>query len=297
MPTRTRWLGLCVGLVVLLTGGGTTPAGATTSESVPSTSGLLSTDSPGGGSVDVLALTGAPLAAGNAGPQLLPPPTDQGVPPAAAAQFAPVDYPLDEFYDDFSGAVEVMETWWATHWSDYFAGAYTSPQFVTGGAYGTGLYDAPAEVVFCGETQLGEGNAYYCPGGHWMAFEIDFLLQARTLGDAFIYMIVAHEWGHSIAGQLPPELSFAAYELQADCLGGAALAGAIRDGLLTWESGDDAEVDNGLVFIAQNAPAWGTEYIDVNGNKRISDHGSPQERRDNFWHGVANGVPSCLPAL
>ena len=288
MPTRARWLGVCVGLAVLLTGGAT-PAGATKGESVTSASS--------GGSTAVLALAGAPLASGEAGPQLLPPSIDQGVPPAAAAQFAPVDYPVEDFHADFSGAVEVMETWWARHWSDYFTGDYRSPQLITGGAHGTGLYDAPGEVVFCGQTQLGEGNAYYCPGAHWLAFEIDFLLQAGTLGDAFIYMIVAHEWGHAIAGQLPRELNSAAYELQADCLGGAALAGAIRDGLLTWESGDDAEVDNGLMFIAQNAPAWGTEYIDVNGNKRISEHGSAQERQASFWHGAANGVPSCLPGL
>jgi hypothetical protein len=229
------------------------------------------------------------------------PSTQDGVPLGAARALAPTDYTIEEFYDDFDGARLLLDQWWAAHWNDHFTGTYTSPGVITGGAFGDGLYDAPAESVFCGSTLLDEGNAYYCgpdvvPLGDFLAFEVDFMLESRTLGDAFVYMIVAHEWGHAVAARLDGGLQVPAYELQADCLGGAALSGVVADGLLTWEAGDDQEVIDGLTYIAGNGLPWGTVYLDEQGIERISTHGSAQERLDSFFLGVDGGVDACLPA-
>lgn len=224
-----------------------------------------------------------------------------GVPLAAVAVAERAEYTVEEFYEDFTGGLALVDSWWAAHWSDHFTGAYVAPGIITGGAFGDGLYDAPAESVLCGSSQLQEGNAYYCgladdPQGDFLAFEVDFMLESRTLGDAFVYMIIAHEWGHAVAARLDAGLQVPAYELQADCLGGAALRGAISDGLLTWEPGDDAEVIAGLEYIAGNGLPWGTVYIDEQGIERTSTHGSAQERVDSFFLGVDGGVEACLPA-
>src|SRR3712207_8519239 len=47
----------------------------------------------------------------------------------------------------------LFRSWWRIHWDDYFAGSYTAPGLAPA-ARAPGLYDAPAEQVYCGDLLL-----------------------------------------------------------------------------------------------------------------------------------------------
>ena len=199
----------------------------------------------------------------------------------------------DDLDTDYATALDAVDAWWRTHWDDFFAGSYTAPGLAPA-ARAPGLYDAPAEQVYCGDLLLPEGNAYHCPIGDFLAFEVDLMLLSQDLGDGFVYLVVAHEWAHSVVSHLDPALVSEAYELQADCLAGATLQGAVDDGLLRLEEGDQQEFTAALTAVASEN-AWGTVYIDENGEQQTETHGTAQERIDAFERGADGGVRSCLP--
>ena len=74
-------------------------------------------------------------------------------------------------------------------------------------------------------------------------------------------------------------------ELQADCLGAAALFGAVADGTLELEEGDEKEMVNSLSLLADEM-AW----------TMTSDHGDPFQRVEWFTIGRNGGVQACLDA-
>ena len=203
-------------------------------------------------------------------------------PPAASTTGAP--YTPQEFYSDYYTAVQVVDQYWTAHWSEHFTGSYKAPLMWTGNRFPNGMYQGGVDRIACGSEYLQANNAYYCRPTDYVAFDIDFLWRARYNGDMFVYMIVAHEWGHAIQDQLRSELNLVASELQADCFAGAALQGAATDGTLLIESGDLEEVDVGLTDVADRSP-WG----------KPTDHGAPQERISSFNHGVQQGASGCLP--
>jgi predicted metalloprotease len=231
-------------------------------------------------------------------PQTAPPPQstpgDLEAPPAASEPGTTAEYTPQEFYSDYYTAIQVVNSFWTQHWSESFTGVYTPPGFVTGSPYGEGMYDGTVDTIHCGPTAEGTystleaNNAYYCgapysPTTDYVAFDVNFLWRAREYGDMFVYMIVAHEWGHSIQGRLDSTLVSVAAELQADCLAGATLNGAIADGTLVIDESDPSEVPVGLTGIADSYP-WG----------KVGDHGDPDERIANFTNGWNNGVSACV---
>ena len=233
----------------------------------------------------VLLGTGTPAAA------------DTAEPAGYASQPAPVTgadgVAADDLDTDYALALDAVDTWWRTSWNEYFPGRYTAPALAPA-ARAPGLYDAPQEQVYCGDLLLPEGNAYHCPIGDFLAFEVDLMLLSQELGDGFIYLVVAHEWAHSMVSHLDPALVDEAYELQADCLAGATLQGAVDDGLLRLEEGDPQEFTAALTAVASEN-AWGTVYIDENGQQQTETHGTAQERTAAFERGADGGVRSCLP--
>ena len=198
----------------------------------------------------------------------------------------------DELDADYAIAVEAVDAWWRASWSEYFRGGYTAPGLAPA-ARAPGLFDAPREQVYCGDLLLAEDNAYHCPIGDFLAFEVDLMLLSGELGDAFVYLVVAHEWAHSMVSHMDPALVSEAYELQADCLAGAALQGAVDDGLLKLDPGDEREFTASLTAVASEND-WGTVYVDTDGRQRTETHGSAQERIDAFQRGAGNGVRACL---
>jgi len=184
-----------------------------------------------------------------------------------------------ELAEDIQSAVEVTNGWWQKHWKDYFTGRYTQPNVV-------GLYDGYDEATapVCFGDPLPPGNAFYCPDGDYVAWDKTLLELGYEIGDAWPYLIIAHEWGHAIQADLDMSLQSEQYELQADCLAAAALYGSSADGTLRFEQGDEKEIVDGLNFIADEVP-WGM----------TGDHGDSFQRIESFDLGRTQGVPGCLP--
>ncbi|HEY5882991.1 MAG TPA: hypothetical protein VIU11_29070, partial [Nakamurella sp.] len=145
---------------------------------------------------------------------------------------------IEELEDDIDGAQTIVDGYWTKHWSDFYTGTYTPPTVV-------GLYDGtdPDTAPTCGGEPLEAYNAFYCPDGDYVAWDAGLLVNgADQIGDSWVYLVVAHEWGHAIQAQLDSSLVAQAEELQADCLGAAALYGAFHDGTLEFDTTDEPEL-------------------------------------------------------
>ncbi|MEV0799492.1 neutral zinc metallopeptidase [Kribbella sp. NPDC050281] len=176
---------------------------------------------------------------------------------------------------DEETAVKAVDTYWRTHFSEHFDGQYKSPR-VEGSYVG-------ANGPSCGGEPSVPFNAFYCAPGDFLAWD-EQLMEAgySQIGDAWIYLIIAHEWGHAIQARLNRDQVSVQAELQADCLAGAALQGAAKDGLIEIEPGDSEELAQTLAAVADDYP-WTNE----------SDHGNAQERTSAFNTGVQGGVQAC----
>ncbi|UMG92893.1 neutral zinc metallopeptidase [Nocardioides sp. TF02-7] len=185
----------------------------------------------------------------------------------------------EELAEDLDSAVAVTDRYWTDHWTEFFTGSYAPPNVV-------GLYDGydEASAPTCFDEVLPPGNAFYCPDGDYVAWDQTLIELGYEIGDAWPYLIVAHEWGHAVQARLSMDLHSEQYELQADCLAGATLYGAAADGNLEFEAGDEKEIVDGLNLIADEVP-WGMS----------GDHGDSFERIDAFNDGRTGGVAECLP--
>jgi len=177
---------------------------------------------------------------------------------------------------DEKTAVEATDTYWRRHFAEQFERPYTSPR-VAGGYLGT---DGPR----CAGQPPVPFNAFYCPAGDFLAWDENLMASGyQQIGDAWVYLIIAHEWGHAIQARLDRALVSVAAELQADCLAGAALQGAAQDGSITVEPGDSEELARTLAAVADDYP-WTTE----------SDHGNAEQRISAFDTGARGGPTACV---
>jgi predicted metalloprotease len=176
---------------------------------------------------------------------------------------------------DEQTAVRIVNTFWQ-RWFAAQHRRYVPPR-VRGGYTGT---HGPR----CAGEPSVPGNAYYCPSGNFLAWDENLMRGGYTqIGDAWVYLVIAHEWGHAIQGQLPAQYVSQAVELQADCLAGAALNGAAQEGLVQIEPGDDVEIATTLEAVADDYP-WTDQ----------GSHGDAQQRIAAFRTGVARQVDGCL---
>ncbi len=188
------------------------------------------------------------------------------------------DPSVQEILQDMDVATEVVNNYWASHWSEFFTGSYSPPRVV-------GLYDGTgADVPLCDGKPLEAGNAHYCESGDFVAWDASLMESGFRSGDAWVYLVIAHEWGHAIQARLSKTLESQQAELQADCFAGAVLYGARDDGTLQFEPGDEREIANGLAIVADETP-WTKE----------GDHGDTFERIQAFGTGRSGGVGACLP--
>lgn len=205
-------------------------------------------------------------------------------PPGGAATAQPtqtggtvVEVDREAMKEDEQTAVTAVDTFWRRHFTEQFGQPYQSPRVA--GAYigenGPPCGGEPASVPF---------NAVYCRPGDFVAWD-DKLMAAgySQIGDAWVYLIIAHEWGHAIQARLRSDRVSVAAELQADCLAGAALQGAAADGLIAVEPGDSEEIARTLAAVADDYP-WTDE----------SDHGNAEQRTSAFNTGAAGGVAACI---
>jgi len=189
---------------------------------------------------------------------------------------------IDELVDDMYGAEEVINTFWATHWSEYYTGTYQQPTV-------RGLYDGtdPTDTPICDGVPLQVDNAYYCESEDYVAWDATLLVEgADQIGDSWVYLVVAREWAQAIQARLDPSLLATGEQLQADCLAAAAIFGAQADGTLELEPGDEDELIGSLTALADSSP-WTSS----------ADHGDSFERVQWFTLGRSGGVNACHDVL
>lgn len=199
-------------------------------------------------------------------------PAQQGSAPVAA----PVPVSTLPMSTDEALAVKAVGTFWARRFPSLFNAQYSPPR-VAGGYRGR---TGPT----CGGEPSIPFNAVYCPAGDFVAWDTELIRTgARAIGDAWIYLIIAHEWGHAIQARLDQSLVSVAAELQADCLAGAAIQGATADKIIRLEPGDERELSDTLVKVADQFPWTST-----------SDHGDARQRITFFNRGSRGGVAACI---
>ncbi len=188
------------------------------------------------------------------------------------------DEQFEEFEQDLDSAETITDEYWRAHWSEFFTGTYESPTVV-------GLYDGYADdAPTCGGAALGPNNAFYCIPEDYVAWDVTLMISGFATGDTWVYLVIAHEWGHAVQARIDPSLVSEAEELQADCFAGAALFGAAADGNLSIEDGDLAEITTALSTLADTGP-WTSS----------GDHGDPFERIAAFDAGKNGGPAACFP--
>ncbi|MFE1802248.1 hypothetical protein ACFW9L_39615 [Streptomyces sp. NPDC059517] len=171
-------------------------------------------------------------------------------------------------------AVGVVNRFWERRWADHFTGVYRPPT-----VKGTYVPDAISAPV-CGDEPALPSNAFYCPVGDFIAWDAQLMREGYAQGDSWVYLVIAHEWGHAVQNRVEG-LPVEARELQADCLAGAVLFGS-ED--LEFEPGDTDELATALAELADETPWTSAE-----------DHGDAEQRIAAFNEGGSDGVTACLP--
>jgi len=231
---------------------------------VPSPTGPPTASTPDDTSVDAT----APVTTAPGSPEVFEP--DPRRPPQ----------PYDEA---LSAAILDIEAFWRTTFPKVYGADFPDVQ---GGIWP--VFRGRRGVPGCGAAQTRyadiEGNAFYCPEGDFLAWD-EQLMDAgyRQIGDAWVYLVIAHEWGHAIQARLRRDQVSVAAELQADCLAGATLQGSVDDGDLILEPGDTQEIADTLVAVADDYP-WSDS----------SSHGDAQERTNVFSTGAQGGLRACV---
>jgi hypothetical protein len=211
-------------------------------------------------------------------PQEVPAPAEPSTSSTAPAPTVTGTVDRAAMKTDEQAAVSAVDAFWRR----YFAEQPGQPQYR--GPRVAGSYVGTNGPPCGGEPESVPFNAVYCRPGDFVAWD-DNLMAAgyQQIGDAWVYLIIAHEWGHAIQARLRADRVSVAAELQADCLAGAALQGAADDGLIEIEPGDSEEIARTLAAVADDYP-----WTDV------SDHGNAEQRTAAFNAGVEGGVPACL---
>jgi uncharacterized protein len=182
----------------------------------------------------------------------------------------------EELRQDEGFAIDATDGFWRTAFPEEFGSAY-QPPVVAGGYIGEG---GPT----CGGQPSVPFNAFYCPSEDFVAWDENLMAAGfEQIGDAWVYLIIAHEWAHAIQARLQRDQVSVAAELQADCLAGATLIGAARANLLVFDPGDEDELARTLAAVADEFP-WTNER----------DHGNARERTNAFQRGLQGGVPACI---
>lgn len=185
-----------------------------------------------------------------------------------------------------ASAINITMAYWASAMPAQFNREWSAPGLFDVGYGYNSLYDGSTQDISCGTTRLQQDNAYACESAtdNFVAFDTTFMNRSQTLGDAFIYVIVAHEFGHVAQAHLGAEGTWEAKELQADCFAGSSMRGMVNSGVLQLDAADYYEIDD--AFRSIETLPWGEG----------GDHGSWEQRTAAFnvgWNGADSRA--CLP--
>ncbi|MBF8187655.1 neutral zinc metallopeptidase [Nonomuraea sp. K274] len=137
----------------------------------------------------------------------------------------------------------------------------------------------------CGGEESVPNNAFYCPLGHFIAFDKQWMESLwNEMGDGSVYVIIPHEFGHAVQAQLETrfELNVQA-ELQADCYAGGTLSALVGSGVLQAQDGDENELLLSLAAAGDPTDDWFNPAA----------HGTAEQRQASFVIGYRDGVGGC----
>lgn len=182
--------------------------------------------------------------------------------------------------DTFEEDVELIRGLAEDYWARRFAQSGMTYRPLTRFVPYTGQ-DGPD----CGGEPSLPNNAFYCPLGHFVAFDAVWLQELYDkMGDGSVYVIIPHEIGHAVQAQLMTDFALNKQrELQADCYAGGALGALVREGRLQTEPGDEEELLLNLADAADPTDEWW----------RPDAHGTARERQLAFARGYDGGVEVC----
>ncbi|MCV7424280.1 neutral zinc metallopeptidase [Mycobacterium yunnanensis] len=193
--------------------------------------------------------------------------------------------------DELAGsAVSDIEEFWTTHYAETFDGDFTPVDELV--SWDSTEYD---DVDFCGDSVTGLVNAGYCLDQNTIGWDRGELLpQLRDAnGDMAVTMVLAHEYGHSVAhqaGLLSDRTPTIVGEQQADCLAGVYMR-SVAEGSssrFTLSTGDGLN-DLLAATIAFRDPL----LTESDGEAGEDEHGSAFERVSAFQFGFTDGAAAC----
>ena len=119
-------------------------------------------------------------------------PTFAQSPPTPASVQSEID--PGTMREDEQAAVASVDAYWKRHFQEFFGRPYQSPRVAGGyvGENGPSCAGEPA-VPF---------NAFYCLPEDFIAWDENLMSAGyQQIGDAWVYLIIAHEWGACDPGQ------------------------------------------------------------------------------------------------
>lgn len=192
--------------------------------------------------------------------------------------------------DEFARtAVSDIEEFWGSAFGETFDGEFTP-------VAGVQSWDSEGvNTEFCGEDTLGVENAGFCSDDNTIGWDRGVLLPSlrEANGDMGVSMVLAHEYGHSVAeqsgidtGNTPTLVS----EQQADCLAGAYMRW-VAEGespRFTLSTGDGL---NSVLsaMVGFRDPLLNEGDVDA----AVNEHGSAFERVSAFQFGFGDGPQAC----
>lgn len=182
--------------------------------------------------------------------------------------------------DSFESDVRAARSLTESFWQQRFAAAGRTYQPITRFI----PYSGRSGPSCAGEPAVPQ-NAFYCPDGHFIAYDRDWLEGLwNNMGDGSVYLIIPHEFGHAVQAQLQSSfrLNIQA-ELQADCYAGGTLSGLVSSGALRAEPGDEDELLLNLEAAGDPTDDW----LDP------AAHGTAAQRQRSFATGYNGGVDAC----
>ncbi|MEV4391934.1 neutral zinc metallopeptidase [Nonomuraea sp. NPDC049607] len=182
----------------------------------------------------------------------------------------------DTFEDDLRTARTLTESFWA----EFF-----DQQGMTYRPIAAFIPYSGSSGPSCGGEPSVPNNAFYCPEGHYIAFDRSWMESLwNDMGDGSVYVIIPHEFGHAVQAQLRTgfELNVQA-ELQADCYAGGTLSALVRSGSLQAQPGDEDELLTSLEAAGDPTDDW----------LNPAAHGTAEQRQSAFADGYEGGVGGC----
>jgi predicted metalloprotease len=178
----------------------------------------------------------------------------------------------DELLADERAAVIAVDAFWRDEYKDN----YQPPQV-------RGHY-TQVNAPSCAGKRLAPDNAFYCHPHDFVAWGQDLMIEGyQRIGNAWVFLIIAHEWGHAMQARVNKAYVSRAAELQADCLAGAALTGAVAKGVLVAQPSAAEHIEQTLAAIGDRFP-WAS----------AEDHGNALERVRAYRLGQRGGRAACF---